>query len=92
VYKVVPFVRVPHPYAALGSFFSCLGVIAVHKSFVFIAKSFFSYNKIYGAVAALPILLLWLLGIWNVLLAGAALSAALTRRNSPAIEVYGDET
>ncbi len=91
VNKMVPVIFVPPRFAALGAFFSCLGVIGVHKGFVFIAKTFFSYNKIYGAVAALPILLLWLLGIWNVLLAGAALTAALTHRDKPKVELYGGE-
>lgn len=82
VYKVVPYIKVPHRFAALSAVFATMGLVSVHKGFVLVAKTFFAYNKIYGAVAALPIMLLWLLGLWNVILAGAALAAALSRRSS----------
>ncbi len=39
--------------------------------------SFFSYNKIYGAVAIVPSVLLWLFLLWNVILFGAILEKTL---------------
>jgi len=36
-----------------------------------------TYQAIYGAVAALPVFLIWLFLSWNVILAGAVISAAL---------------
>ena len=39
--------------------------------------SLFSYNKIYGAVAIVPSVLLWLFLLWNVILFGAILEKTL---------------
>ncbi len=39
--------------------------------------SIFSYNKIYGAVAIVPSVLLWLFLLWNVILLGAILEKTL---------------
>jgi len=42
-----------------------------------------SYNKIYGSLAVAPLLLIWIYIAWAVVLTGAALSAAIQRRNDP---------
>lgn len=39
-----------------------------------------TYNKIYGSLSAVPILLLWIYIAWLVVLSGAALSASIQRR------------
>lgn len=41
------------------------------------------YAKVYGALGAIPILLIWIYVGWLVVLAGAALSAALQKRLEP---------
>jgi membrane protein len=36
-----------------------------------------AYNKIYGSLAAVPILILWIWIVWVIVLIGAAVSASL---------------
>ena len=43
-------------------------------------KSFVSYQKIYGSLAAIPIFILWIYILWMIILSGAAISAALQKR------------
>jgi membrane protein len=38
------------------------------------------YGRIYGSLAAVPILLLWIYIVWIVVLSGAAFTAALQKR------------
>lgn len=78
-YRWVPHTEVQPKIAATCAFITSIALYIVHTGFVTIAKGFFSYNKIYGSFAALPILLVWLLSIWHVFLAGAALCAGLQR-------------
>ena len=37
-----------------------------------------TYRQVYGALAALPLFMLWLYVCWFIVLAGAAIVAALT--------------
>ena len=43
--------------------------------------NFASYEVIYGALAALPLFLLWLYLTWLIVLAGAAVTATLAERD-----------
>lgn len=80
IYKLVPHVQVGTRAALVSSLLASAALFAVHKGYVFLAKSFFSYNKLYGSLAVLPLLLLWILSLWYVVLGGVALCASLQRR------------
>lgn len=81
LYKLVPDLKV-HTKAALISAVLASGLLyGVHKGFAYLTVEVFNYNKIYGSFAALPILLLWLLALWYVVLAGVALCAGIQKRH-----------
>lgn len=79
-YKFVPNVKVRPKAALISALLASVVIYGVHKSFAALAIKFFSYNKIYGSFAALPILLLWILTMWYVILGGVALCASLQKR------------
>lgn len=81
IYKLVPDVYVHSRAAFISSLVTSLALFGVHKAYSALAVSFFSYNKIYGSFAALPLLLFWILTLWYVILAGVALCASLQKRH-----------
>lgn len=81
IYKLVPDLQVRTKAAFVSSLIAALTLYGVHKSYALLAIKFFAYNKIYGSFAALPILLLWILTIWYVILGGVALCASLQKRH-----------
>ncbi len=81
VYKMVPDVRVRAKAAFISSLLASVTLFGVHKGYVLLAKKFFAYNKLYGSFAALPLLLLWILTLWYVILGGVALCASLQKRH-----------
>lgn len=44
------------------------------------ASHILTYNKVYGSLAAVPIILLWIYILWVITLSGAALTVALQKR------------
>ena len=51
-------------------------------TYAYSAQNILSYNKIYGSLAAIPIVLLWIYILWVILLSGAALTVAIQKRAS----------
>lgn len=81
IYKLVPDVTVRAKAAFISALLASLTLFGVHKAYSSLALSFFSYNKIYGSFAALPVLLFWILTIWYVILGGVALCASIQKRH-----------
>lgn len=81
IYKLVPDLPVRNKAALVSSVVTSATLYGVHKSYALLALKFFAYNKIYGSFAALPLLLLWILTIWYVILGGVALCASLQKRH-----------
>ncbi len=81
VYKLVPSVKVHTQAALISSAVASTALYAVHKGFALLTLKFFAYNTIYGSFAALPLLLLWILSLWYVILAGVALCAGLQKKH-----------
>lgn len=77
MFLLVPNCKVPVSYAALGALLSTtLFTVAKFGFVVYVSRA--SYSVIYGALATVPIFLLWLYIVWTVILLGAILAAALT--------------
>ncbi|MBK1735054.1 hypothetical protein CKO15_07095 [Halorhodospira abdelmalekii] len=78
IYAIVPHCRVPVSHAVLGGLCaSALFEIAKHGFAAFVTSAP-TYEIIYGALAALPIFLLWLYISWWVILIGAEITHGLS--------------
>lgn len=85
MFLLVPNRRVNFTHALVGAFISALLFGLAKKGFVaFVANS--SFNVIYGALASIPIFLLWLYLVWIVVLLGASLAASLTTFNDRKVD------
>jgi membrane protein len=80
MFLLVPNRRVHLSHALVGAFLSAILFALAKKAFVtFVANA--SFNVIYGALATIPIFLLWLYLVWIVVILGASLTASLTTFN-----------
>lgn len=80
VYKLFPADKVLKRVAFISASFSCIGILILQKSFTFIAQKAFYMNKFYGTMAAIPLILVWILGIWQIILIGTALGSSIQRK------------
>jgi len=76
------YVAIPNRYvswqdAAWGGLLAAIAFEAAKAVFVVFITSFPTYTVIYGALAALPVFLLWVYVSWLIALIGAVLAAAL---------------
>ena len=84
VYKYVPHRKVQWRPALISGAIVAVAWDLARAIYSLYAKHMVSYNHIYGSLAAVPILLLWIYIVWVVILTGAALSAAIQMRYDPA--------
>lgn len=97
VFKVVPHRTVKWRHALAGAILSVFLFESVKAGLSFYLGSFDSYQKIYGAIALAPILLLWIYLGWSSILFGASFASSLSAfRYQPAalrlpdgFELYG---
>jgi membrane protein len=78
VFVIVPNRQVRFNHALAGAALSALAFEISKRGFVLYISNFPTYEKIYGALAAVPIFLVWIYVSWVVILLGASLAAALT--------------
>ena len=77
VYRLAPNARVRTRHAFAGALVAAFLLEALRRALgVYIAR-FPSYTVVYGAFAALPLLLVWLFAIWMSVLVGALFAANL---------------
>ena len=77
IYMAVPNRRVRIADALLGGAIAAMLFALLRYGFSSFVAGMPTYQAIYGAVAALPVFLVWLFLSWNVILAGAVITAAL---------------
>ncbi|NCO20165.1 MAG: YihY family inner membrane protein, partial [Gammaproteobacteria bacterium] len=81
IFLLVPNRRVHWRHALAGAAFSALAFELSKRGFVLYISNFPTYERLYGALATIPIFLVWIYVSWVVILLGASLSAALTTFN-----------
>jgi membrane protein len=81
LYKQVPNLKVRNRPALLSACLASISILILKVSYTWLTGIAFSYSKVYGSLAALPLLCLWILGLWYILLAGVAFCASTQRRH-----------
>jgi membrane protein len=77
IYKLVPFKTVRWAPAIIGGVLASVAFELMKHGFAWYLTHVPTYELIYGALAALPVFLVWLHLCWTIVLAGALLTAAL---------------
>lgn len=78
VYKLVPYTRVRWLDASIGGVLAAVAFEFAKAGFAWYVTTFSTYRQIYGALAVLPLFMLWLYVCWLIVLAGAGIVSALT--------------
>ena len=77
LYAVVPARQVPWRHAVVGAAAAALAFEAAKHGLAFYLTKVPTYELVYGALAALPLFLIWVYLCWLIVLAGAAVTATL---------------
>jgi len=77
LYAAMPARHVPLREAAIGGAAASIGVALLRFGFHIYVADLHAYQSIYGALAAVPIMLFWMYLAWAVILGGAELTACL---------------
>jgi membrane protein len=77
LYFYVPNTRVRWQHAVAGGLVAAVGIELGKKGLTVYLAQMPSYSAIYGAFAAVPILLVWIYVAWVIVLAGAVVAASL---------------
>ncbi len=97
LYVFVPNRRVEWRDALVGAFCAAVAFEVAKRGFAAYVTHFPTYTLVYGALAAVPLLLVWIYYIWIITLAGALIAASLraiygrnwNRGQAPG-DAYGD--
>ncbi len=78
LYALAPARKVPLRWALVSGFVAAVALEVAKEGFGWYVDNVADYQLMYGALAAVPVLLLWIFLFWMIVLAGAAITAALT--------------
>ena len=83
IYLIVPVRRVPLRAAVIAGFLAAVAFEIARSAFTFYILNLSTYRMVYGALAALPVFLVWVYLSWIILLVGAAIAATLAEGRRP---------
>jgi membrane protein len=78
LYTVVPNRNVPLRHALVGAVVAAMLFELANRAFAFYVTHFPAYQIVYGALAAIPVFLIWIYVSWVVILLGAEVTHALS--------------
>jgi membrane protein len=81
LFIIVPNRRVRWHHALMGALLSAILFEMAKRGFVYFVSNFPTYELLYGALATVPLFLVWIFVSWVVVLLGASVAAALTTFN-----------
>jgi len=76
-YMVIPACPVPFRSALVGASLATVAFAGAKYGFTVYIHYFSTYQMVYGALAAMPLFLIWIYLCWIILLSGAAVAATL---------------
>jgi membrane protein len=83
MYWIAPARKVRFRHALIGGLLAAAAFEVTRKGFTFYVAHSPSYEILYGALAALPVFMLWVYLFWLIVLAGAAVTASLAEESPP---------
>ncbi len=83
LYVFFPYTKVHYGPAAVGSFVTAVLFQLAQWGYVRFQVGVANYRAIYGAMATLPIFLVWIYIAWSIILFGAELTASIQRGDIP---------
>ncbi|MBL4741167.1 MAG: YihY family inner membrane protein [Sneathiella sp.] len=86
LYQLVPAKKINWRHATIGAAVSAALFVFSKYLFKLYILSFPSYQALYGALAILPLFLIWLYICWSIVLLGATITAVLGFRTKPTPE------
>lgn len=93
-YVLIPNCRVRVRHAAIGALLAAIAFEAAKRGFAAYVTAGSSYSQVYGALAIIPIFIVWIYLSWIIVLIGASIAATLAafdyRPDAPSL-APGDE-
>lgn len=79
-FRFLPHTKSTWKFAAIASLISAVAIGIAQSTYLTLIKNMFSFSKIYGPLAAIPIFLFWVQINWWIFLLGVTLHSVLEQR------------